>query len=162
MLNDNHATVIANLKKQAHMLNGLFGQSLAATNAWSEHDFQHMIEHQLSTRLADALPAILPSVSANQPALNTYTFQDVLLNPAPDPVLLTHIKDFAKQLMIVKRHGCPEPVASALYFASLAAAHMARLTISGLPENDRIAGCTWAVRQSWMPEILRGLFTRAL
>jgi hypothetical protein len=91
------------------------------------------------------------------------SFADLFNHPAPSLALLQLVKDFAKANRNHPESGLPREIATALYFASIAAA-LVRLDerISQLPDTELQRGLRWTQEQKWLDEKTRTLLDGAL
>lgn len=133
----------------------------AAGGGWPCADYGPILSHQLGAPvgmemrlwLAEADPALPP----------VQTFGELLFQPMPSPRALLTVKRYAKQLMDENRFAYPRPVATVLYFASIAAACLqADVLISSLPPAEIRQGLDWSRQRDWIPARLERLFAEAL
>lgn len=148
---------------EARILGGLLNKTTYVRLVWSEDDYGPMLRHQLDARLADDLRVSFPDEADTIAEAGGLTFGELLLHPRPPVGALRLVKTFAKRLNRQAHSAYPEDVATALYFASIAAARLhARVAITSLPRDALHKGWRWAAERAWIPDELKRLFARAL
>lgn len=85
-----------------------------------------------------------------------------LMRSPPSRDELVAVKDLAKSALGHADPDCPPPIAHALYYLALAAAHVQGWSISSYPIVTQSEGFRWCLAQSWLPEDARGLLAAAL
>ena len=134
----------------------------AGGGGWPRVDYGPILVHQLGAPLGAELVRWLAEADAAGET-SARTFGELLFQPAPAPRALLSVKNYAKQLMDENRFAYPRPVATVLYFASIAAACLqADVLISSLPPAEIQRGLDWARRRDWIPARLERLFAEAL
>ncbi|HEX3728550.1 MAG TPA: hypothetical protein VHV47_02010 [Opitutaceae bacterium] len=136
---------------------------------WRPDELAAIFRHQLAAPVFVDL-AQLPKAAAvrlkrltDAQGLLLKSFAELLRHPAPPVELLELTKDFAKANMDHPESAIPGPVASTLYFASIAAARVKLGTrISRLGEEDLRRGWLWAREQPWVDAETQALLTAAL
>lgn len=139
------------------------------TPGWQPEDLAAIWQHQLRSLLSVDLKRLRqagapPSEQLDRsdgPTLDT--FGDLLSHPAAPLEMLQQAKDFAKRLGGHRHQALPQAIASALYFAAIAAA-LSRLgqRITTLDDATLTEGMEWGKVQPWLDESTRGLFQEAL
>lgn len=125
---------------------------------WRSSELAAILRHQLAAPLSPDLEHVVPSGPAG-PA----TFFELFSIRNPPVELLSRAKEFAKSRRNAPELGLPAEVATALYFAAIAAAlvHLAT-RISELSDSQLTDGFDWCHKQAWMDESLRALFESAV
>jgi hypothetical protein len=114
---------------------------------WSEADHAAMIRHLLDS--------LIPEFPAQ-------TFGQLLASQHPDLATLRHVKEFAKSCRTDPDRGIPQDIATALYYAAIAAAQLrCGQSISQLSPVELRDGISWALARPWLPEALKHLFQPA-
>lgn len=143
--------------------------SAEPVRSWSPEELRAVLHHQLEASVEFDLAAMDPARArrleppAASGALPVKSFHDLLAHPHPPVELLTLTKNFAKRNADHSDTPLPKPVALALYYAAIAAA-LARRTmrITKLSDAELRQGFSWAMKQPWMDDTLRGVFKEAL
>jgi hypothetical protein len=137
--------------------------------AWSPADLKAILIHQLSASvMAELRQARLKERDAADAAVvaavpQSLTFADLLNQPNPPLALLGMVKSFAKSLRLRRNSPLPPEVATALYYAAIAAALLRhRHRLSKLDDSTLADGFRWASVQEWIPEGMRLLFEAAI
>jgi len=159
----------AALTKRPGVLSALINSGSESTRLWGPEELAAVFRHQLSApvfvdlgqmpkraavklrRLGDAQGLLLKS------------FSELFHHPVPPVELLELTKDFAKANMDHPESALPGEVATALYYVSIAAAHV-RLgaRISKLGDDDLRRGWLWTRDQGWIDEMTKALLEEAL
>ncbi len=150
------------LKSDALRLNGLFEKTARARAAWLDQDFGPILRHQLNAPLNADIPHLLPNIQDILSEVPNQTFGQLLLQSQPPIAVLTLVKDFAKRLSRHANNAYPQDVATALYYASIAAAVRAGARITNLHPAELRRGFQWALNLAWLPVELKPLFDDAL
>jgi hypothetical protein len=119
---------------------------------WSDSDHAAIMRHLLDS----PIPHPLHSSAHSQ------TFGHLLQSAHPDVEQLRHVKDFAKSCRTNPQGELPDEVATALYYAAIAAARLSGHRITQLSHAEVHDGITWALSRTWLPEILKHLFQTAI
>ena len=137
--------------------------------AWRAEDLADILRHQLSTpvvldlrELASATDETLHLVDRPQGVM-LGTFDDLLHEPRTPPDLLRLAKDFAKSADARLDDPLPPEIATALYYAVIAAAlvhHGQRITDLGGQPLHR--GMGWVLARPWVDERTKSLLQKAL
>ena len=150
------------MKTNARAVGALLHETSSAGSTWTEKDFGPLMVHQLKALVQQDVSRLFGGVEkelGNGPPL---TFGELFAQPSPPLAALKLVKDFAKHLEQHAREAYPPAVATALYFAAIAAAQChAGASISSLSPKDLCKGYAWALSQPWMPDQLLSLFTEA-
>jgi len=137
--------------------------------SWLPEDLSAMWRHQLRAPLDFDLAETAPDARATIVHLSTAggaplrTFADLLNHPAPPLELLRFAKDFAKIKRADANAGFPKEIATALYYAVIAAAqlrHNERLTELG-PDALRY-GLNWTMQLEWLDDQNRSMLGETL
>jgi len=157
------------LKSRAQQLSALMASGEERGPLWRPEELAAMFRHQMSAPVLMDLGSFDPR-TANQ--LKTLTaaqglllssFADLFNHSNPPIQLLQLVKDFAKANLDHPESGLPREIATALYYASIAAA-LVRLgkRISQLPDADLRRGLRKTSEQSWLDERTKALLAEAL
>jgi hypothetical protein len=136
---------------------------------WRPEELNAIFRHQLAAPILvdlggfDQSTAVRLKNLSDAQNLLLKSFADLFRHPVPPLELLKLTKDFAKANMDHPDGCLPHEVASALYYASIAAA-LVRLDtrISRLPDADLARGLDWALHQPWLDANTGELFKLAL
>jgi hypothetical protein len=159
----------AALTRRPEALAALLNSGSENARVWQPDEFAAIFRHQLSApvfvdfaRMPKGAAAKLKRVSDAQ-GLLLKSFSELFHHPVPPIELLEMTKDFAKANMDHPESALPGEVATALYFASIAAAYV-RLgaRISKLSDQDLRAGWLWTRDQGWIDEKTKALLAEAL
>lgn len=116
----------------------------------------------LAAVLREVLSAPLLDVLEVEKELLVHSLGDLLRHPAPGVDLLRIVKQFAKD-NVRPDSDLPHPVATWLYYASIAGALVRHgVRISNLEDGAMRDGFGWARNQSWVEEEWRTLFREAI
>jgi hypothetical protein len=157
------------LKSRAQQLSALMASGEERAPLWRPDELAAMFRHQMSAPVLMDLGSFDPR-TANQ--LKTLTaaqglllssFADLFNHANPPLQLLQLVKDFAKTNLDHPESGLPREIATALYYASIAAA-LVRLDkrISQLPDKDLQRGLNLTREQPWLDERTKSLLAEAL
>ena len=136
---------------------------------WHADELAAMFRHQMSAPVLMDLGSFdartagqLKTLTAAQGLLLS-SFADLFNHAQPPPQLLELVKDFAKANIDHPESGLPREIATALYYASIAAA-LVRLgkRISQLPNADLQRGLRWTIEQAWLDDKTKALLAEAL
>lgn len=139
-----------------------------ARGAWQAVELADILAHQLRAPLLfDLKQPEVPSCAGDPqraaPAATMKSFGDLLRHPAPPVELLRLTKEFAKSSDGAGGCALPAEVATVLYYAAIAAARLRlNVQISKLTTSELQDGFNWAIRQQWIDDHTRSLFTEAL
>ena len=132
-------------------------------------EFSAVWRHQLAAPLEfDLTTAIREAQTTYDAARATApkpprTFRDLLQSLAPPIELLKLAKDFAKTHALGRERAVPQPIATALYFACIAAAlTRCHERITSLDDDNLCRGLKWAGAQTWLDESTRNLLQEGL
>ena len=136
---------------------------------WRADELAAMFRHQLSAPVLMDLGSFDPRTAGQLKMLTAAqglllsSFADLFNQTHPPVQLLELVKDFAKANIDHPESGLPREIATALYYASIAAA-LVRLDkrISQLPDADLQRGLRWAMEQTWLDEKTKSLLAAAL
>jgi hypothetical protein len=137
-------------KTDPRALASVFRIDAKPTDLWKPDELRSIFLHQLAAPLDGDLGAA-----------STQTFGQLLRDERPPLALLRSVKDFAKRSRN-SESPLPEDVATALYFAAIAAAllrHGER--ISDLDDKGLARGFGWGVAQPWVDDDTKRLFAEA-
>ena len=130
---------------------------------WFPEDFGPILCHQLNSPIGADLIQLVSEEGGLPGGQSAQTFGALLFDASPSPGMLLLVKNLAKQLMEEKRFAYPKPVATVLYFASIASACLgAGVSISSLSPAEIRQGFQWARKREWIPPRLALLFEEAL
>jgi len=148
--------------------------ALLATRAergrlWRPEELAAIFRHQLSAPVIvdlggfDPGTAVKLKVVSEAQGLLLKSFSELFHHPAPPVELLEATKEFAKLNLDHPESCLPGEIATALYYASIAAA-LVRLNarISQLPDADLRRGLLWATEQDWIDDKTKGLLGEAI
>ncbi len=130
---------------------------------WGGADLKAMLRHQLASPVS-AVDQDSPAPPADAGSEDEgETFGALFACAAPAPETLAAVKDFAKRSQLDASHLLPEPVATVLYFAALAAALVrCDRRITRLDDQALRTGFTWTTEQAWVDVMLRRLCAEAV
>jgi hypothetical protein len=156
-------------KGRAKELAALMSTSDESSPLWRADELAALFRHQMSAPVLMDLGSFDPRTAEQLETLTAAqglllsSFADLFDHPAPPLALLQLVKDFAKANRDHPESGLPREIATALYFASIAAA-LVRLDkrISQLPEAELQRGLRWTQEQRWLDEKTRALLDDAL
>lgn len=138
------------------LLGRLLDAAMDTEPLWRPEDLGDIWRHQLTT---PAGPAFSRGGHGPPPA----TFGDVLRDPSPAVAALERVKQLSRAYRSDPDPPVPPEVATALYFAAIAAAlvRCGRRITSASDELLR-DGMRWAAAHPWLDEATRGLLDAAL
>lgn len=133
-----------------------------ALTDWSGDDLAGVFRHQLEVPLGE-LSASTGGGGASSGSSGFARFGDLLYEPDPPIELLEKLKQFAKACRSRDDGTLPAEVATALYYASIAAALVrCGRRITGLGDGSLREGFAWGREQAWLDEPTRDLFSQAV
>ena len=156
-------------KGRAQELSALMASSEEHGPLWRADELAAMFRHQMSAPVLmdlgsfdDRTATQLKTLTAAQGLLLS-SFADLFSHANPPIQLLQLVKDFAKANMDHPESGLPREIATALYYASIAAA-LVRLgqRISQLSDADLQRGLSWTQQQAWLDDKTKALLAEAL
>jgi hypothetical protein len=138
--------------------------------AWSAADLHAILRHQLEadvefdlTHFGGVPKETLASATSPQNETGYRTFGQLLTAPDPPLEMLDLIRRFAKRSRTQASGELPDEVATALYYAAIAAARLRHgASVSKLDAKALQEGMTWGLEQTWLTEPLRELFAETL
>jgi hypothetical protein len=157
------------LKGRAQQLSALIASGEERGPLWRPDELAAMFRHQMSAPVLMDLGSFDPrtakqlkSLTAAQGLLLS-SFSDLFNHSNPPIQLLQLVKDFAKTNLDHPESGLPREIATALYYASIAAA-LVRLEqrISHLPDEDLQRGLRLTREQPWLDDRTKSLMAEAL
>lgn len=156
-------------KSHAKELADLMATGWETARLWRPDELAAIFRHQMSAPMLvdlgsfDAPTANRLRTLSDAQGLLLKSFADLINHPAPPVELLTLVKNFAKSNMDHPESGLPGEIASALYYASIAAA-LVRLDrrISQLPDPALRKGFHWLHGQAWLDDATKCLLVEAL
>ena len=136
---------------------------------WQAQEIEAMWRHQLAAPIGIDLETVI-SVTGTElrksphfEAFRQKTFADLFRDPSPPLEVLKLTKEFTKQTLRDCEEGQLRELASALYYASYAAALIYHgQCIGSMSENELRPGFNWALRQGWIDEQTKKLISTAL
>ena len=141
----------------------------ARGNVWRPDDLAAVFRHQMSAPVQFDLAGLESRqgeqvrVLAASQGLVLKSFRDLFQHPSPPLKLLEMVKDFAKRAALSAESPLPREIATALYYAAIAAAELrCQVRITQLPDEELRRGFEWAVAQSWLDAEIRSVFSDAL
>jgi hypothetical protein len=131
----------------------------AAPENWRPEEFAAILQHQLDGPVEPD-----PGDATSPDAASAIPLGELLSADRPPLPLLQRAKRFAKACKNHPDAPLPAEVATAIYFATIAAAWLrcGGARISSLPDEQLSAGFRWAVAQPWLSPALVTLFHQAL
>jgi hypothetical protein len=156
-------------KSSAQQLSALMGSGDERGPLWRPEELASMFRHQMSAPVLMDLGSFDPRTANQLKALTAAqglllsSFADLFNHSNPPVQLLQLVKDFAKTNLDHPESGLPREIATALYYASIAAA-LVRLDkrISKLSDTDLQRGLRLTRDQTWLDERTRSLLAEAL
>ena len=150
-------------------LAGLLRPSTEAGRTWSGEELGEILRHQMTVPvetdlgLAEEVDAGPAAGSGGPPGAKATTFGDLFHRPQPPLDLLRRAKDYAKSVRMDPRAPLPAGIATALYFASIAAAlvHCGQ-RLTSLEEGQLLRGLRWLLGQPWVDDPTRALAREGL
>lgn len=146
----------------------LLGRASDDAPRWLGDDLADIIAHQLRAPLLFDLDRVRPETPTADPlgrpgGPEIHTLGELFAHTRPPLELLMLTKNFAKTCDLTPDFALPSEIASALYFAAIAAA-LVRLDerITALDDRGIADGINWALSQSWIDSTLRSLFELAV
>jgi hypothetical protein len=113
---------------------------------WTEADHAAIMRHLLDSPIPG----------------HVQTFGHLLKSSHPDVEQLRQVKEFAKSCRTNPQAELPDEVATALYYATIAAARLHGHHITQLTHTEVHDGITWSLTRPWLPVPLKDLFQQAL
>ena len=156
-------------KSRAKKLATLMATGEERARLWRPEELAAIFRHQMSAPMLVDLGRFDPRTATRLRTLSEAqglllkSFADLFHHPAPLIELLELVKDFAKANLDHPESGLPGEIATALYYASIAAA-LVRLDarISQLPDADLQRGLRSTMEQAWLDEKTKELLAQAL
>jgi hypothetical protein len=156
------------LKSRAQQLSALMASGEERAPLWLPEDLAAMFRHQMSAPVLMDLGSFDPRTASQLKALTAAqglllsSFADLFNHSNPPIQLLQLVKDFAKANLDHPESGLPREIATALYYASIAAA-LVRLDkrISQLPDAELQRGLRRTREQPWLDERTKALMLEA-
>jgi hypothetical protein len=156
-------------KGRARQLSALMASGEEHAPLWRPEELAAMFRHQMSAPVLMDLGSFDPRTASQLKALTAAqglllsSFAELFNHANPPLQLLQMVKDFAKTNLDHPESGLPREIATALYYASIAAA-LVRLDkrISKLPDADLQRGLRLTQQQPWLDERTRSLLAEAL
>lgn len=156
-------------KSRAPQLSALMASGEDRGPLWRPDELAAIFRHQMSAPVLMDLGSFDPRTAgqlktlAAAQGLLLSSFTDLFNHPNPPVQLLQLVKDFSKANLDHPESGLPREIATALYYASIAAA-LVRLDkrISQLPDADLQRGLLLAQAQPWLDDRTKSLFAEAL
>jgi hypothetical protein len=122
-----------------------------------------LLHHLLTMQLPFDLNSVGQSASLPGAGTSWSSLGELFFHPNPPLELLKVAKRFAKENRRDKESPFPRPIATAVYYAAIAAALVrSKSPISKHPPDILSRGFHWAIDQPWMDERLRDLFRQAI
>lgn len=157
------------LKSRAQQLSALMASGEERGPLWQPDELAAMFRHQMSAPVLMDLGNFDPRTASQLKSLTAAqglllsSFADLFNHPNPPAQLLQLVKDFAKTNLDHPESGLPREIATALYYASIAAA-LVRLDkrISQLSNADLQRGLRATREQPWLDERTKSLLSEAL
>ena len=133
-------------------------------NPRDKDDLRAILQRQLHTPLQAELAEAAAMTDHNSEIGSAQpTFADLLLQHNPPMKLLSAVKQFAKLHRKDPKSPLPADVATAIYFACLAAAVLSTQgEISELDDKATLEGFKWCQEQPWMDERIGALVREAI
>jgi hypothetical protein len=156
-------------KGRAKQLSALMASGEERGPLWRPDELAAIFQHQMSAPVLMDLGSFDPRTATQLKALTAAqglllsSFADLFNHSNPPIQLLQMVKDSAKTNLDHPESGLPKEIATALYYASIAAA-LVRLDkrISQLPDADLDRGLRLTREQPWLDEGTRSLLAEAL
>ena len=157
------------IKSRAQQLSALMASGEEHGPLWRPDELAAIFRHQMSAPVLMDLGSFDPR-TANQLKALTATqglllssFADLFNHSNPPVQLLQLVKDFAKMNLDHPESGLPREIATALYYASIAAALVrAQKRSSQLADADLQRGLRLTQEQPWLDERTKSLLAEAL
>src|SRR5580692_8057022 len=157
------------VKGRAKELSALMSTSDESGPLWRADELAALFRHQMSAPILMDLGSFDPRTASQLKTLTAAqglllsSFADLFNHANPPVQLLQLVKDFAKTNLDHPESGLPREIATALYYASIAAA-LVRLDkrISQLPDEDLQRGLRLTREQAWLDERTKSLLEEAL
>lgn len=157
------------VKGRAKELSALIASGDERGPLWRPDELAAMFRHQMSAPVLMDLGSFDPCTANQLKALTAAqglllsSFADLFNHSNPPIQLLQLVKDFAKANRDHPESGLPREIATALYYASIAAAFV-RLDqrISKLSDADMQRGLRLTREQPWLDERTKSLLSEAL
>jgi hypothetical protein len=164
-----HDSSTVAIKSHAKELAELMASGWENARLWRPDELAAILRHQMSAPMLvdlgsfDAATATRLKTLSEGQGLLLKSFGDLFHHPAPPLELVQLVKNFAKSNIDHPESGLPGEVASALYYASIAAAlvHLDK-RISQLPDVDLLRGFRWLEVQPWLDDRTKALLAEAM
>jgi DNA-directed RNA polymerase specialized sigma24 family protein len=152
-------------ESQPALIARLLNVDAAGADLWDADDLAQLMRHQLAQPLASLAPRAPrgPASPRDAAAAPLETFADLFCHPAPPLEVLEAVKRHGRKHAGQPDESLPIEIASALYFAGIAAAlvrHNERIT--KLDDELLRAGFQGMLAPEWIPPPLRELYAEAL
>lgn len=133
----------------------LLASALSPEIEWSEQDLRDILDHVLATSLTHLLVDV--------PVVPAETVGDYFSNPDASMDTLMRLKSFAKSCRSDLEGQLPKPIATVLYFASLAAAQVRHGRAETTLESEGLCeGYRWMTSCGWVSADLKTLASQAI
>jgi len=136
------------------------------TPLWNPAEMQAMWSHQMSALLETDLGELAAVKSGQESPLPSFagkTFRELFSHPEPPLALLKLTKEFAKRTLKDSDDKQLKEIASALYYATYAAAlTRCSKSLGSLAGHNLVAGFSWALERPWLDEPTTTLIQSAL
>ncbi|HEX3624788.1 MAG TPA: hypothetical protein VH280_05105 [Verrucomicrobiae bacterium] len=157
------------LKGRAQQLSALIASGDERGPLWRPDELAAIFRHQMSAPVLMDLGSFDPRTASQLKTLTAAqglllsSFADLFNHANPPLQLLQLVKDFAKANLDHPESGLPREIATAVYYASIAAALVhANQRISKLSDDDLQRGLRLTREQPWLDERTRSLLATAL
>lgn len=122
---------------------------------WSDRDLGEILSHLLTGSLVMLVPDVIPAKASE-------TIEELLNDPRPSSEALMRLKSYAKSCRAEEDGQLPKPIATVLYFASLAASRVrCGRTETQLEAQSMCEGFRWVEACEWVTPELRRLAKQA-
>jgi hypothetical protein len=162
-------SVAALRKSPPKSLAALLAAGAERARLWRPEELRAIFRHQMAAPILVDLGGYDPATATRLKTLSEAqslvlkSFSELFHHAVPPLELLSMTKDFAKANMDHPESTLPQEIATALYYASIAAA-LVRLDarISRLKDEDLRCGLLWMTEQPWVDDQTRGIIAEAL
>ena len=146
----------------------LLDMSAVDAATWAAEELGSVFRHQLSASIEQDLSdgpmeaVVRANLMTDARGGSLRSFGDVLRHESPPVEVLERIKQFAKVRRTEPEGSLPREVATALYYASLAAALVrCGQRITTLDDEALREGFEWGSTQDWVDDEMRQMFRNA-